>query len=78
MITIHIEPDRRRFGRLRKRAQWRFRPPVFANGEPFSDRDTYANRGDITEAWRKVVASDEPVQIVTHLRNGGTVTERLR
>lgn len=78
MITIHAKRDRRRFGRLRKRVQWRFGPPQFGNGRLFSDKDTYANRGDITSGWKKLVASDEPVRIVWHFPDGKTEITYLR
>ena len=73
MITIDIRPAKRRFG---GRKQWRFTIRA-GNRELIDPRDTYANTRDITDVVRKLVASDEPVQVVTHNR-GGIITERIR
>lgn len=76
MITIHVTPAKQRFGLRKPRKQWQYLI-VAANHEPISEKDSYANPGDITDIMRELIASDEPVQVVTHYLRGD-VTERIR
>lgn len=62
MIAIDVRPARRWFS---NRRQWQYLITA-TNGEPISEKDTYANISDIEDIWRKIVASDEPVQMVVH------------
>jgi hypothetical protein len=76
MITIEVTLARRRFGR-RPRNQWRYKI-VAGNGEAISEKDTYANPGDLWEVWHKVVNSDEPVRLRVHQRDGQVSESYLR
>lgn len=68
MINIDVTPSKRRFGRTpRKQWQWII---TAANGAKFSEKDTYANPGDITYLWNKIINSTEPVQIRVHYQRG--------
>lgn len=76
MITIRIRPSRSIFGR---RKQYKFEI-VAGNGRRISDRDTYANPGDIQAIMRRLVCmSGDTVELVS-LRADGSVAwrERLR
>ncbi len=73
MITIDVKPARRRFSG-RKQCRYTI---IAGNGTLISDRDTYANPGDIRAIMATLVDSDEPVQLRVHYVQG-TVTERLR
>lgn len=74
MIRIVVKPARRIFG---GRNQWRFKI-VAGNGRKIDPRDTYANTGDITDIMTKLTASQEPVTLEIHHRDGFVETERLR
>lgn len=73
-IRIVVQPARRWFS---GRAQWRF-SIIAANGKNLSDRDTYANTGDIEDALRRLVNSSTPVQLEVHYRNGAIEKKYLR
>lgn len=77
MITITAWPAKQRFGRNRKRGQWKFEV-TGGNGEPIDPRDTYANLGAIQDIWRAIVASGEPVRFRVRYPDGETVVSWLR
>ncbi|MCX2931356.1 hypothetical protein ORI20_13815 [Mycobacterium sp. CVI_P3] len=72
--TILVVPARRWFG---GRAQWKF-SIIAGNTKNLSDRDTYANVGDIETAMTNLVNSDIPVYLEVHYRNGAKRRARLR
>lgn len=76
MITINVKPAKQRFGRLTKRKQWRYTITP-GNFVPISDRDTYANVGDIHSIWDRIINSGEPIQMIVHY-NAGPQTILLR
>lgn len=69
MITINVEPAKQRFGKFTKRKQWKYTVTT-DNNKPISDRDTYANAGEIREIWERIVESNEAVQMVIHYQAG--------
>ena len=67
MFTVNVRPSRSWFS---NRRQWKYLVTA-TNGKSISEKDSYANPGDIEDIWRKIVASDEPVQMIIH-HSGGT------
>ena len=67
MTTIKILPANGRFGKSRKRTQWRF-VIVAANGTTISDRDSYANRADILAAFQNIAFG--PLRVQFYDRDG--------
>lgn len=66
-MIVNIKPSKKRFGRLTKRKQWQFLITA-NNGEPFSEKDTYANTVDITSMLHKL--REEPMTIHIHFEKG--------
>lgn len=63
MTTVDIRPARRRFSR---RKQWRF--SIASGGNNLSDRDTYANVGDILTMLKSL--REGPVLIRVQYEDG--------
>lgn len=61
MITIEAVQTRQRFGRIRKRTQWRWTIWA-ANHRKIDPRDTYSNPGDILAVLGRLVTGDDPVR----------------
>lgn len=67
MTTVKILPAKGRFGKSRKRNQWQF-VVVAENGKKISDRDTYANPGDIFRIIQGIAF--RPLQVQLYDRDG--------
>lgn len=70
MITINVEPAKRRFSR---RKQWQF-AIAGGNNEDVDPRDTYANIGDIRGIWDRIVNGTEAVKFVVHYESGPQIS----
>lgn len=70
-IVIDVDVAKPRFGKNRKRKQWKFVLKA-ANGVKISDRDAYSNLAEIGEIWKKVVDGDEPV--IMRITNGEEIS----
>ena len=74
MHTILVTPATQWFS---SRLQWRFQIRA-GNNKKLSDRDTYANVGDIEDAFTDLVAGPGPVFLEVHYRNGIVDKKQLR
>lgn len=66
MTTVDITPAKRRFG-LKPRKQWSFMLTA-ENGTKLSDRDTYANIGDVLSMLRGL--REQPMRVRIHYDTG--------